>query len=41
MGGGLSPEQRRRVRWTTVLLTLTAVGIYVAFIVSSVLKAQH
>ena len=41
LAGGLTPEQRRRVRWTTALLALVAVGIYVAFIVSSILKAQH
>ena len=33
-------RRRRRIRRNTVLLTLVAVGIYVAFIVSSVLHAQ-
>ena len=34
-------EQRRRsVRRTTILLALVALGIYVTFIVSSVMKAQ-
>ncbi|MGI9246536.1 MAG: hypothetical protein ACR2I8_07540 [Steroidobacteraceae bacterium] len=33
-------EQRRRVRRTTILLVLVALGIYVAFIASSVMKAQ-
>jgi hypothetical protein len=34
-------EQRRRIRWTTILLAATAIGIYVAFIASSVMKAPH
>jgi hypothetical protein len=41
MSQGRTVEQRRRIRWTTVLLVLTALGIYVAFIASSVLKAPH
>jgi hypothetical protein len=41
MSNGLTAEQRRRIRWTTVVLSLTALGIYVAFIASSVMKAQH
>ena len=41
MTNGPTEEQRRRIRWTTVLLVLTALGIYVAFIASSVMKAQH
>ena len=32
--------RRRRIRRNTFLLTLVAVGIYVAFIVSSMLHAQ-
>jgi hypothetical protein len=32
--------RRRRVRRNTVLLTLVAVGIYVAFVVSSMLHGQ-
>lgn len=35
-----SPEQRRRIRRNVVLLALVAVGIYVAFIVSSMMQAQ-
>ena len=41
MSSGPTDEQRRRIRWTTALLVLTALGIYVAFIASSVMKAQH
>jgi hypothetical protein len=41
MSQGPTAEQRRRIRRTTVLLALTALGIYVAFIASSVLKAPH
>ena len=33
-------RRRRRIRRNTVLLTLVAVGIYVAFVVSSMLHAQ-
>ena len=33
----LTETQRRRIRRTTVVLVLVAVGIYVGFIVSSVL----
>ncbi len=40
MTNGPTEEQRRRIRWTTFVLALTALGIYVAFIASSVLKAQ-
>lgn len=36
-----SEEQRRRIRRTTVLLVLVAVGIYVAFIASGIMQAQH
>ena len=32
-------DQRRRIRRTTVLLTLVALGIYVTFIASSVLHS--
>jgi hypothetical protein len=32
-------RRRRRIRRNTVLLTLVAVGIYVAFVVSSMLHA--
>jgi hypothetical protein len=41
MNTGLTDEQRRRIRWTTIVLALVALGIYVAFIASGVLKAQH
>ena len=41
MASSITPEQRRRIRWTTIVLALTALGIYVAFIASSVMKAQH
>ncbi len=40
-GSSPSEPQRRRIRRTTVLLVLVAVGIYVAFIVSGIMKAQH
>jgi hypothetical protein len=33
-------ERRRRIRRTTFLLVLVALGIYVAFIVSSMMQAQ-
>jgi hypothetical protein len=33
----LTETQRRRIRRTTILLALVALGIYVGFIVSSVL----
>mgnify|MGYP003502626010 CR=1 FL=1 len=32
--------QRRRIRRTTIVLALVALGIYVAFIASGVMKAQ-
>jgi hypothetical protein len=38
---GPTDEQRRGIRRTTILLTLVALAIYVAFIASGVLKAQH
>jgi hypothetical protein len=40
MNAGPSDEQRRRIRRTTVVLVLVALGIYVAFIASSMMKAQ-
>jgi hypothetical protein len=41
MNPGPTSEQRRRIRWTTILLAATALGIYVAFIASSVIRAGH
>jgi hypothetical protein len=41
MNTGITDEQRRRIRWTAIVLALVALGIYVAFIASGVLKAQH
>jgi hypothetical protein len=38
--GDPNEEQRRRIRRTTILLVLVALGIYVAFIASSIMKAQ-
>jgi hypothetical protein len=38
--GGLTDQQRRSVRRTAILLAVVAIGIYVAFIASSVMKAQ-
>lgn len=40
MNSGQTEQQRRRIRWTTVLLALVALGIYVAFIASAMMKAQ-
>lgn len=40
MNAGPSDEQRRRIRRTTVVLVLVALGIYVAFIASGMMKAQ-
>jgi hypothetical protein len=37
----LTPEQRRSIRRTTVLLVLVTLAIYVAFIASGVIKSQH
>jgi hypothetical protein len=37
----LTEAQRRRIRRTTIVLALVAFAIYVAFIASGVLKAQH
>jgi hypothetical protein len=39
--GGPTDEQRRSIRRTTILLSLVALAIYVAFIASGVIKAQH
>ena len=36
---GPTDEQRRRIRRTTFVLALVALGIYVAFIASGVMKA--
>jgi hypothetical protein len=36
----LADERRRRIRRNTVVLALTAFAIYIAFIVSGVIKAQ-
>jgi hypothetical protein len=41
MNNGLTDEQRRRIRWTTIVLAVIAIGIYVAFIASGVMKARH
>ena len=38
---GPTAEQRRSIRRTTILLTLVALAIYVAFIASGVIKSQH
>ncbi len=38
---GPTDEQRRGIRRTTILLALVALAIYVAFIASGVIKAQH
>ena len=40
MSNGPTDEQRRRIRWTTLVLALVALGIYVAFIASAMMKAQ-
>ena len=37
--GNQADEQRRRVRRNAILLALVALGIYIAFIASSVLSA--
>jgi hypothetical protein len=36
----VDPQQRRRIRRNAVLLVLVALGIYVAFIAASVMRAQ-
>jgi hypothetical protein len=38
---GPTEEQRRGIRRTTIVLVLVALAIYVAFIASGVIKAQH
>jgi hypothetical protein len=40
VNAGPTDEQRRRIRRTTVVLVLVALGIYVAFIASSMVAAQ-
>jgi hypothetical protein len=40
MNGQQTEEQRRRIRRTTIVLALVALGIYVAFIATGVMKAQ-
>jgi hypothetical protein len=40
MNSPQTDEQRRRIRRTTIVLALVALGIYVAFIASGVMKAQ-
>ena len=40
MSNGITDEQRRRIRRTTLVLALVALGIYAAFIASGVMKAQ-
>jgi len=38
--GHLDGKRRRNIRRTTIVLALVALGIYVAFIASAVMKAQ-
>jgi len=38
---GPTDKQRRAIRRTAILLALVALAIYVAFIASGVMKAQH
>jgi len=38
---GRTDEQRRRIRRTTLVLALVALGIYVAFIASGVMQARQ
>jgi hypothetical protein len=40
MNSQQTDEQRRRIRRTTIVLALVALGIYVAFIATGVMKAQ-
>jgi hypothetical protein len=40
MNSQQTDAQRRRIRRTTIVLALVALGIYVAFIASGVMKAQ-
>ena len=41
MSSGPTDEQRRRIRRNSIVLALTALAIYVTFIVSGVLRAPH
>jgi hypothetical protein len=40
MNSQQTDAQRRRIRRTTIVLALVALGIYVAFIASGVMNAQ-
>jgi len=40
MNSQQTDAQRRRIRRTTIVLALVALGIYVTFIASGVMKAQ-
>ena len=40
MNSQQTDAQRRRIRRATIVLALVALGIYVAFIAASVMKAQ-
>jgi hypothetical protein len=40
VSAGPTDEQRRRIRRTTLVLALVALGIYVAFIASGVMQAR-
>jgi hypothetical protein len=40
VNAGPTDEQRRRIRRTTVVLVLVALGIYVAFIASGMMGAR-
>jgi hypothetical protein len=40
MNAGPTDEQRRRIRRTTIVLVLVALGIYVAFIASGMMGAR-
>ena len=40
MDRGPGDDERRRIRRMAILLALTALGIYVAFIASGIMKAQ-
>jgi hypothetical protein len=40
MNSQQTDAQRRRIRRTTIVLALVALGIYVAFIATGVMKAQ-
>lgn len=41
VSSGPTDEQRRRIRRTTLVLALVALGIYVAFIASGVMQARQ